>query len=123
MSCAASEPLPPCAPASSSPRPAPSSAFKQKFYDERLSAANGQAVIHTPVGGAAPAVKPAAVKVSVPPLPLEQYESVVATWKDLKWRVIPKPGGATMKPDLWYKINGARAGAGEGGWGHKEDQK
>ena len=93
-----------------------SSAFKAKFHALKLGAIDCQAIIHAPTGAsavaaaaqaaAAAAATVAASKPKNPPLPLAEFESVLPTWKELKWRIIPKPGGATMKPDIWYHMNG-----------------
>jgi acyl-CoA-binding protein len=43
------------------------------------------------------------------PVPdVSQFASLAASFESLKWRIIPRPGGATMKPDDYYVIYGAR---------------
>lgn len=46
------------------------------------------------------------------PVPdVSQYASLAASFETAhKWRIIPRPGGATMKPDDFYAILGARPG-------------
>ena len=35
---------------------------------------------------------------------MKEYDDLQAKWEGLKWRLIPKPGGAVTKPDDWYKL-------------------
>ncbi len=50
----------------------------------------------------------AAASATTYPVPdVAEYEKLVAGWESLKWRIIPRPGGATMKPDDYYSIYGA----------------
>lgn len=32
-----------------------------------------------------------------------EFDALAACYQDLKWRMISKPGGATVKPDDFYK--------------------
>ena len=45
-----------------------------------------------------------------------QFASLAASFESLKWRIIPRPGGATMKPDDYYVIYGARRELGAAQW-------
>lgn len=38
------------------------------------------------------------------PTPAAEYPALVAKYPTLKWRIISKPGGATMKPDEYYTL-------------------
>ncbi len=38
---------------------------------------------------------------------VSQFASLAAAFESLKWRIIPRPGGATMKPDDYYALYGA----------------
>lgn len=38
--------------------------------------------------------------------PVSDYDTLAADWTDKKWRMLPKPGGAVMKPEDWYLIWG-----------------
>ena len=35
---------------------------------------------------------------------MSEYDDLAAKWESLRWRLIPKPGGAVTKPDDWYKL-------------------
>ncbi len=35
-----------------------------------------------------------------------EYSDLVAKYEKLNWRIISKPGGATMKPDHFYQLYG-----------------
>jgi hypothetical protein len=37
---------------------------------------------------------------------VSQYDDLVSKFKGLKWRIISRPGGATMKPTDWYRLEG-----------------
>jgi hypothetical protein len=37
---------------------------------------------------------------------VSDYDTLAADWTDKKWRMLPKPGGAVMKPEDWYLIWG-----------------
>eukprot|EP00959_Pyramimonas_sp_CCMP1952_P336490 7045782-Pyramimonas_sp.AAC.1 len=37
---------------------------------------------------------------------VSQYEDLVSKYKGLKWRIISRPGGATMKPTDYYRLEG-----------------
>jgi hypothetical protein len=37
-----------------------------------------------------------------------EYDSLVAKYEKLNWRMISKPGGATVKPDDFYSLYGCR---------------
>ena len=50
------------------------------------------------------------VAVACQPLPVTQFQakSEAAHWdKELKWRLIQRPGGAFIKPDDWYRLYAA----------------
>jgi hypothetical protein len=36
-----------------------------------------------------------------------KYDELSTTYEALKWRIISRPGGATMKPLNFYKLQGA----------------
>ena len=42
------------------------------------------------------------------------YGTLVAAFPTLKWRIISKPGGATMKPNVYYQLSALQAQAEEG---------
>jgi hypothetical protein len=48
-----------------------------------------------------------------------EFEGLVGKYDGLKWRMISKPGGATVKPDDFYRWAaqkwGLRGGSGRGG--------
>ena len=35
---------------------------------------------------------------------VSEYDTLAAKLESLRWRLIPKPGGAVTKPDDWYKL-------------------
>ena len=43
-----------------------------------------------------------------------EYDALVSSWEDKKWRMLPKPGGAVVKPDDWYVLHGFQKQAEEG---------
>ena len=48
--------------------------------------------------------------VACEPLPVAEFpaKSEAAHWdKELKWRLIQRPGGAFIKPDDWYRLYAA----------------
>lgn len=38
---------------------------------------------------------------------MSEFGTLSVSYESLKWRIIPRPGGATMKPDDYYVIYGA----------------
>ena len=59
-----------------------------------------------------------------------EYDKLAAEWTDKKWRMLPKPGGAVMKPDDWYCIWGAQQQVEKGDnadekpmWAHHGEQR
>jgi hypothetical protein len=53
-----------------------------------------------------------AVEVEVDPKDIpdvSKYEQLSSTYEDLKWRIISRPGGATMKPLNFYRMKGRDA--------------
>lgn len=38
-----------------------------------------------------------------------EFESLTAKYEKLNWRMISKPGGATVKPDDFYQLYGCDA--------------
>ena len=36
--------------------------------------------------------------------PMSEYETLKDEYEGLKWRLIPKPGGAVMRPAAWYEL-------------------
>ena len=38
--------------------------------------------------------------------PVSDYDTLAAEWTEKKWRMLPKPGGAVMKPEDWYCLWG-----------------
>lgn len=83
--------------------------FKQRFFKEKL----------TPVGPGgtfvSSVVKPeeeetfASVMVDEADIPpVSQYEELAQSFTSLKWRLISRPGGATMKPVDYYRLDGAK---------------
>jgi hypothetical protein len=38
--------------------------------------------------------------------PVSEFETIAESWTEKKWRMLPKPGGAVMKPEDWYCIWG-----------------
>eukprot|EP00241_Pyramimonas_parkeae_P022572 CAMPEP_0114288542 /NCGR_PEP_ID=MMETSP0059-20121206/6873_1 /TAXON_ID=36894 /ORGANISM="Pyramimonas parkeae, Strain CCMP726" /LENGTH=210 /DNA_ID=CAMNT_0001409709 /DNA_START=40 /DNA_END=672 /DNA_ORIENTATION=- len=85
------------------------STFKKKFCTEELR----------PIGpGGVPMSKPkdpmqkteSAAIVHVKPEdipPVSKFEELAGSFKDLKWRIISRPGGATMKPTNYYRLQAA----------------
>jgi hypothetical protein len=48
------------------------------------------------------------VKVDPKDIPdVAKYDELSTTYEALKWRIISRPGGATMKPLNFYKLQGA----------------
>ena len=39
-----------------------------------------------------------------------EFEPLVAKYEKLNWRIISKPGGATVKPDEFYTLHGCVPG-------------
>mmetsp|Transcript_5420 Transcript_5420/g.7327 ORF Transcript_5420/g.7327 Transcript_5420/m.7327 type:complete len:210 (-) Transcript_5420:155-784(-) len=81
------------------------STFKQKFFQEPLVPISPGGV---PMKSKAKEeVKEVKAVVVVKPEdipPVSQYEELLGKFKDLKWRIISRPGGATMKPTDWYRL-------------------
>ena len=40
--------------------------------------------------------------------PVSEFPTLAAEWTEKKWRMLPKPGGAVMKPEDWYVLWGAQ---------------
>jgi hypothetical protein len=38
---------------------------------------------------------------------ISRYDELAGSFEALAWRILPKPGGATMKPADWYSLSGA----------------
>jgi len=79
------------------------STFVKRFHKERLPA---------PVPGQEPLVAekdmPKEEKVTWDVPHVSKYDELSKDWQDMKWRLLPKPGGAVMKPDDWYCVYGAQ---------------
>ena len=45
---------------------------------------------------------------------VSEYDALVAEWEGKKWRMLPKPGGAVVKPDDWYALHGLQKQVEEG---------
>lgn len=56
----------------------------------------------------------AAALAAFPTIDEALYSSLSSGLEALKWRTIPRPGGATMKPEAYYSLAGARAQADKG---------
>ena len=39
---------------------------------------------------------------------MSEFPTLAAEWTEKKWRMLPKPGGAVMKPEDWYVLWGAQ---------------
>jgi len=83
--------------------------FKAKYYSEKL----------TPVGPGgkffSAVVKPeeeevvATVEVKEEDIPdVSKFDELAESFPTLKWRLISRPGGATMKPVDFYRLDGAK---------------
>lgn len=83
--------------------------FKKKFFSEKL----------TPVGPGgtfvSSVVKPekeeeeVLVEVNEADIPdVSRFEELAESFPTLKWRMISRPGGATMKPVDFYRLDGAK---------------
>lgn len=44
---------------------------------------------------------------TVEPMPIERYEELSSSFDRLKWRLHARPGGATTRPDDFYRLTGA----------------
>lgn len=45
----------------------------------------------------------------VAPMPLERFDELVGSFEQLKWKMIARPGGATMRPDDYYRLHGEQS--------------
>ena len=46
--------------------------------------------------------------------PMSEYETLKDEYEGLKWRLLPKPGGAVMRPAAWYELWAATQQAAKG---------
>jgi acyl-CoA-binding protein len=90
------------------------SAFKAVFAASRMAPPKPGTVAPRIIPGAKKVVttQAAASEASAPPAnvvvpDVADFEKLCGTWEQLKWRIIPRPGGATMKPADWYTIYAA----------------
>lgn len=91
------------------------SMFKKKFFTEKLSPVG-------PGGKYVPTIKKKVkedVKVVVVVKPedipsVDRYDELVAEYPSKKWRMISRPGGATMKPTDFYRLEACIAQVKEG---------
>ena len=44
---------------------------------------------------------------AVEPMPIERYDELSSSFDKLKWRLHARPGGATTRPDDFYRLTGA----------------
>lgn len=91
------------------------SMFKKKFYSEVLTPVGpgGKFISKTPKK--AEVVEEVLVTVNEEDIPdVSRYDELVGSYPDLKWRMISRPGGATMKPIDFYRLGGAKSQVEEG---------
>ena len=72
------------------------SGFKARFYAEKLPQPY---VGQTPLVAEKDKPKEEVITWKVPSV--TEYDELAAEWTDKKWRMLPKPGGAVMKPEDW----------------------
>ena len=58
--------------------------------------------------------KPKVEKITWSVPDVSEYDALVSSWEDKKWRMLPKPGGAVVKPDDWYALHGLQKQVEEG---------
>lgn len=61
------------------------------FHQDPMQKTESAAIVH---------VKPEDIP------PVSKFEELAGSFKDLKWRIISRPGGATMKPTNYYRLQG-----------------
>ena len=61
-------------------------------------------VAKAPAAGSAAAVAATALAAKEAAVDVTQYDALAAGYEALKWRIIPRPGGATLKPDDYYPL-------------------
>ena len=52
--------------------------------------------------------KPKEEKITWTVPPVSEFPTLAAEWTEKNWRMLPKPGGAVMKPEDWYVLWGAQ---------------
>mmetsp|Transcript_2319 Transcript_2319/g.4712 ORF Transcript_2319/g.4712 Transcript_2319/m.4712 type:complete len:154 (-) Transcript_2319:1567-2028(-) len=83
--------------------------FKKKFFSEPLRpiAPGGTPMVSSSKNDDDAKVETVRVEVKPEDIPsVDKYDELVASYPSLKWRVISRPGGATMKPTDFYRLNG-----------------
>lgn len=84
------------------------SVFKKRFFDEPLVPLSpGSTPMKPPSKGkdGEEAKKKKRVKVDEKDIPeVSRYDELVESYEGLKWRIISRPGGATMKPTDFYRL-------------------
>lgn len=53
-------------------------------------------------------------KITWPVPDVSEYEELASSWEEKKWRMLPKPGGAVVKPEDWYVLFGFQKQVEEG---------
>mmetsp|Transcript_25178 Transcript_25178/g.42152 ORF Transcript_25178/g.42152 Transcript_25178/m.42152 type:complete len:212 (-) Transcript_25178:302-937(-) len=91
------------------------SVFRKKFFTDFLKpiGPGGVALPSKSQAEILAAKKPVLVKPEDIP-DVSQYDDLVSKFKGLKWRIISRPGGATMKPTDWYRLEAAISQVGKG---------
>eukprot|EP00241_Pyramimonas_parkeae_P011206 CAMPEP_0114250264 /NCGR_PEP_ID=MMETSP0058-20121206/14602_1 /TAXON_ID=36894 /ORGANISM="Pyramimonas parkeae, CCMP726" /LENGTH=196 /DNA_ID=CAMNT_0001363903 /DNA_START=218 /DNA_END=808 /DNA_ORIENTATION=- len=82
--------------------------FKKKFFSEPLRpiAPGGTPMVSSSKNDDDAKVETVRVEVKPEDIPsVDKYDELVASYPSLKWRVISRPGGATMKPTDFYRLN------------------
>mmetsp|Transcript_18625 Transcript_18625/g.63456 ORF Transcript_18625/g.63456 Transcript_18625/m.63456 type:complete len:210 (-) Transcript_18625:378-1007(-) len=84
------------------------SLFKKKFFTEELLPPSQQKAADE-AKAKAKAAEEAADTVdlsNITPKPVSEYDALSKSYLELKWKMISRPGGATMKPTDWYRLHG-----------------
>lgn len=95
------------------------SSFKLAFSEAVMAPpVPGQAppprIAKAPAAGSAAAVAATAQAAKEAAVDVTQYDALVAAYETLKWRIIPRPGGATLKPEDYYPLWAAQQQAEKG---------
>lgn len=83
--------------------------FKKMFFSEKLTPVGPGGKFVSQAKKDEPEVVVQAVEVKEEDIPpIEKFQELSESYPSLKWRMISRPGGATMKPIDFYRLEGAK---------------